>query len=156
MFDWNWYATKDGDPAAYDIMTRHYSFNGYADGRRLDLNYHNRHLFVGPGEKLVLMTADYKALFVWRKFQDDSGQTGINCAVFRNESDILSSCLILEAEQLAWQKWPGERLYTYVNPRAIQSSNPGYCFQCAGWRKLDTTTKNNKLVILEKYPVCSR
>jgi hypothetical protein len=31
-------------------------------------------------------TGDADALFVWRKFIDDSGQQGVNCAVFRNES----------------------------------------------------------------------
>jgi len=41
-----------------------------------------------------------KALFVWRKFEDDSGQKGINCSIFRNESDILSSDLIREADAI--------------------------------------------------------
>jgi hypothetical protein len=108
-------------------------------------------LFVGPGEKMLLMTTDGRALFVWRKFISGDGQQGVNCAVFRNESDVLSSELILEAEQLAWNRWPGERLYTYVNAKAIQSSNPGFCFLKAGWKRCGIT-KVNKLVILEKYP----
>jgi len=144
-----WYPIKDGNEAAYNLMSRHYSFNAYADGRRQDLSYRNRHLFVGPGEKLVLMTSDSQALFVWRKFIDASGQQGVNCAVFRNEGPHLSSDLILEAEQLAWRRWPGERLYTYVAPKNV-SANPGYCFKCAGWVKLPGTTKGNGLHILEK------
>lgn len=145
----NWLPVKDGDPRAYDIMRRHYSFQAYTDGRRQNPGYRNRRLFVGPGQKMVLMTVNCDALFVWRKFIDGSGQQGVNCAVFRNESPILSSTLILEAEQVAHQRWPGERLYTYVNATKIKSRNPGYCFKQAGWRVCGIT-KTKHLVILEK------
>lgn len=139
-----WYEIKDGDARGRAMLNRHYSANHYADGRVV-------RLFVGPGEKMVLMTADSRALFVWRKFIDKSGQSGINCAVFRNEGDQLSSALILEAEQMAWTRWPGERLYTYVNARRIKSPNPGYCFKKAGWNVCGKT-KSRGLVILEKTP----
>lgn len=121
---------------------RHYSRKFYADGRAPKL-------FVGPGEKLVLVSAGWDALFVWRKFKSADGQIGVNCAVFRNESPRLSSELILDACDIAWDRWPNERLYTYVNPRKIRSTNPGYCFLKAGFRKCGVT-KVNKLVILEK------
>jgi len=45
-------------------------------------------------------------------------------------------------------KWPGERLYTYVNSHKIRSTNPGYCFLRAGWRKCGMT--KGGLIILEK------
>lgn len=141
--DNNWINIKDGDPRALSLMKRHYSWYEYKDNRP-------HYLFVGPGEKMVLLTLDCKALFIWRKFIE-SGETepkGINCAAFRNEGDILSSQLILEAEQLAGYRWPGERLYTYVNPEKIISTNPGYCFQKAGWNKCGKTLKG--LIILEK------
>jgi hypothetical protein len=141
----NWYALKDGDAMARGLFDRHYSRHFYADGRKPKL-------FVGPGSKMVLMTSDGTALFVWRKFISGDGQRGVNCAIFRNEGRLLSSDLILEAEQIAWQRWPGERLYTYVNPQGIKSSNPGYCFLKAGWRKCGIT-KVNKLIILEKEPL---
>lgn len=143
MFSGYWYAIADGDPRGRALYQRHYSARHYRDGRKPAL-------FVGPGEKMVLLTTDGRALFVWRKFIDASGQTGVNCAVFRNESDVLSSTLILEAEQLAWVRWPGERLYTYVNPRAVKSANPGYCYKRAGWRTCGMT--KGGLVILEKLP----
>ena len=136
----DWCATKDGDLAAFGVFKRHYT---YHPGRAI-------RLFVGPGQKLVLTLPDYSALFVWRKFKDDSGQVGVNCAVFRNESQYLSSELILLAERWAWDRWPGERLYTYVNARKIKSVNPGYCFKMAGWRQLPEPTKAHRLVILEK------
>ena len=139
-----WFEIKDGDARGRAMLNRHYSANRYADGRLV-------RLFVGPGEKMVLMTADSRALFVWRKFIDKSGQQGVNCAVFRNEGDYLSSDLILAAEELAHLRWPGERLYTYVNPRKIKSPNPGYCFKMAGWRTCGRS-KTRRLVILEKLP----
>lgn len=149
MFGENWYPILDGDPRGFDLMKRHYSFHPYTDGRRQDPSYRNRYKFVGPGERIVLLTVDCSALFVWKKFIDASGQKGINCAVFRNESNILSSTLILEAEQLAWTRWPNEqRLYTYVSPKRIRSINPGCCFKKAGWRVCGKT--KNGLVILEK------
>jgi len=125
------------------MFDRHYSRRKYGDKRRPVL-------FVGPGEKMVLMTPECDALFVWRKFIDASGQKGINCAIFRNESKRLSSELILEAERLAWGRWPGERLYTYVNAQKIKSSNPGYCYKMAGWNECGYT--KGGLVILEKCP----
>ena len=124
------------------IFHRHYSYRPYADGRRPKL-------IVGPGEKLVLLRQDALALFIWRKFISGDGQQGINCAVFRNEGTERSSDLIREADEIADYHWPGARHYTYVNPRRIESSNPGYCFQKAGWQKCGVT-KHHKLVILER------
>jgi hypothetical protein len=147
----NWLPVRDGDPRAFDLFRRHYSYHEYRDNRRRDSSYPGgRFRMVGPGQRMVLLTADCRALFIWRKFINPDGQTGIYCSVFRNESDILSSTLILEAEELAWQRWPGERLYTYVNPRKVKSANPGYCFKVAGWRDCGRT--KGGLLVLEKLP----
>ncbi len=138
-----WIPVKDGDPRALAIMKRHYSWHAYKDGRP-------HRLFVGPGEKMVLLLSTCDALFVWRKFRSKDNQYGINCAVFRNESVVmLASSLVLAAEDMAWARWPGQRLYTYVNPKKIRSTNPGYCFLKAGWKRCGTT-KRLRLVILEK------
>ena len=137
-----WLPIKDGNASARFLFDRHYSRYRYADGRQPKL-------FVGPGEKMVLTTHCARGLFVWRKFISGDGQQGVNCAVFRNETDALSSYLIKEADRLADQRWPGERHYTYVNSRKIKSTNPGYCFIKAGWRKCGIT-KHNKLIILER------
>jgi hypothetical protein len=75
----------------------------------------------------------------------------VTCAIFRNEGAGRSSDLILEAMRAAWVRWPGERLYTYVNPRRVRSANPGYCFKAAGWQ-LCGITKTRKLLILEALP----
>ena len=71
-----WVPIKDGNPSGLAIFHRHYSYAPYRDGRRPVL-------FVGPGEKMVLLSADALALFVWRKFKSGDGQQGVNCAVFR-------------------------------------------------------------------------
>jgi hypothetical protein len=138
----HWFSTRDGDAIARLIFDRHYSRLHYADGR-------NPKLFVGPGEKLVMLTDQADALWVWRKFISDDGQQGVNCAIFRNESPILSSELILDAEEIAWKRWPGQRLFTYIDPRKVKSTNPGYCYKKAGWC-LCGETKWNKLLIFEK------
>ena len=122
----------DGDPSCRAIFDRHYSRYVYADGRKPKL-------FVGPGEKLVLMQADGTALCVWRKFISGDNQQGINCAIYRNESDKTASVMLLDAMAMAWRRWPKERLYTYVNPRKVKQtmerSRPvwGFCFYKAGW-----------------------
>jgi len=136
-----WWLTKDGDVDCLAMYERHYSAYRYADGRE-------RKLFVGPGEKVVLRTERADAVWVWRKFIDDSGQDGINCAVFRNESEYRSSDLIREADAIADCLWPDSRHYTYVNASRIASSNPGFCFLKAGWQRCGHTKSG--LLILER------
>ena len=139
----NWAETKDGDPIANALYRRHYSAHKYKDGRKPKR-------FAGPGEKIVLLTQDSLALFVWRKFKPMDNQKGINCAVFRNEGPIKSSQLILEAEFFAIKRWGAFRGYTYVNQHKIKSNNPGFCFKKVGWKPCGIT-KVRKLIILEKY-----
>ncbi len=130
----HWRVSRDGDPVGLALYGRHYSARRYRDGRV-------RSLFVGPGEKLVLIGHDDRALFVWRKFISDDRQVGICCSIFRNEGAVLSSVLVQEADELAWDRWPDElRHYTYVAPSLIRSTNPGYCFKIAGWQWFGSTT----------------
>jgi hypothetical protein len=142
VFGGYWLAVRDGDPRVVALYNRHYSAYRYRDGRV-------RNRIVGPGERIVLLTSDCSALFVWKKFRDASGQQGINCAVFRNEGSLLSSLLILEAEVYAARRWPGQRFYTYVSSVAVRSSNPGCCFKKAGWA-LCGRTATRGLLIFEK------
>ena len=139
----NWCQVRDASLEARDLFARHYSARKNRDCR-------TGGKFIGPGQYMLLMTADGKAIFAWRKFIDASGQQGVNCSIFRNEGPVRSSLLIEEACALAWLRWPGARLYTYVNPRKIRSTNPGYCFQAAGWRRCGRT--KGGLVILERLP----
>ena len=144
LFGDGWIEVKDGDPTVKSIFDRHYSRRHYRDNR-------TPALFVGPGEKMVLMTANAKAIFIWRKFISDDGQNGVNCAVFRKEMSGKASEMILAAEEMAWKRWPGERLYTYVDGKKVKSSNPGCCFKKAGWKQCGIT-KHKRLLIFEKWP----
>lgn len=140
-----WHRVLDGHPGGRALYERHYSSYNYRDGRQPKL-------FVGPGEKVVLLTSDGRALFVWRKFRDASGQTGINCAVFRNEAPHLfrSSDLVRDADAIAFAKWPGERHYTYVNPKSIRHKrDPGRCFLRAGWKNIGITKGGLHILALE-------
>jgi len=147
-----WSVARDADRDCRALYRRHYSARVYKDGR-------DPAKFVGPGEHIVLVTPPLDALFVWRKFIDDADdgsgkpQTGINCAVFRNEGGTLSSELILAAEPYARKRWPKEdRLYTYVNVKKTRPKrDPGRCFRKAGWRPAGWT--KGGLLILEKVRV---
>jgi hypothetical protein len=135
-----WWLTKESDLDCLELYERHYS------ARRRRTRYADQ--FVGPGEKVVLRTERADAFFVWRYFHDDSGQEGINCAAFRNESRHRSSCLIRQADSIADCLWSDRRHYTYVNPAKIASTNPGFCFICAGWRRCGVTAGG--LIVLER------
>jgi len=160
----NWIGIHDADPRAIALYRRHYSSNPKSN---------NSNGIAGPGERMILCTVACDALFVWRpstspekRIPDkrrqqrlDSGKAtstywggeeGIMCSVFRNEGPLQSSSLILEAEELAWNRWPGQRLFTYVWDAKIKSVNPGYCFKMAGWRACGRN-KDGRLTILEKY-----
>lgn len=143
-----WVQAKDADPVGLEMFRRHYSYRKRRDQLWFDFfpekNRNSKH-FVGPGAKMVLLTDT--ALFVWRKFISMDKQEGVNCAVFRNEGSVRASDLILAAMDLAYDRWPAERLYTYVNAKRVKSRNPGYCFLMAGWRKCGLTKSG--LLILE-------
>jgi len=127
-----WVEVKDGNDTARTIFDQHYSRYTYADGRKPKL-------FIGPGQKLVLITPDASSLCAWRKFISRDAQEGVNCAIFRHEGSGRASDLLRSAMGIAWRRWPGERLYTYVDPRGVKptwrAGRPtwGHCFYEAGW-----------------------
>ena len=137
-----WIAIKDGDARARGMLNRHYSARHYQDGRSVKKS-------VGPGEYLLLMLADSSAVFAWVRNTVDrlDGQEGLYCSLFRRESgaNILASELIRHAEELAIRRWPTvRRFFTYIDPREIESTNPGYCFLMAGWER-DGWSEGGKL-----------
>jgi hypothetical protein len=147
LIEGNWLPSADGDQRAVALYWRHYSARPTSTSSRAYLK------FTGPGENMVLLTEPCDALYVWRieRFRKD-GQGGVNCAVFRNEGPTLSSELIAEADELAWQRWPDvPRHFTYVCDSLIRSVNPGYCFKQAGWRTCGRN-KDGRLTILERFP----
>jgi hypothetical protein len=133
--------TNHFDPEMASLADRHYSRR--TPGARQ---------FCYSGRKIVLRDAAGLVLFVWM-FPDVAlrmdGQVGYNCAIFRNESERRSSEIILEAESFAVERWGDGRAYTFVDGRKIKSSNPGFCFQMADWRKCGQTRSGK--TILEKF-----
>ena len=137
-----WVPIKDGDLRAFGIYRRHYSARPKPNGYKL-------RQFVAPCVHMVLLTVEQNALWVWTAEQwRKDGQVGLNCAVFRNEGERLSSDLILSAEEWAWDKWTEQRVFTYIDGGKIRSVNPGYCFKMAGWQKCGSSSKG--LTIMEK------
>lgn len=153
--DYKLQEVADGNFTAYQLFKRHYSYKEkpMTDERwqRLCENgIRGTTQVVGPGEKLImLLRPTNDALIAFRKFIDRSGQKGVCCTIFRNEGPVKSSTIILTAERVVKRKWGKTRLYTFVNPSKIKSSNPGFCFQKAGWTRCGVTKKG--LLIFEKY-----
>ena len=131
-----WNEVRDGDDRLHSIYERHYSSRPH---RLLRRHWPNWKRICSPGEHIILLSPLCDALFVWVKARiRDDGQEGVNCSVFRNEGHLLSSELIREAEKWAWDKWPQERLFTYIDgertkKRRSKRSLPGECFLQAGW-----------------------
>ena len=159
-----WVPVRDADPRVIALYRRHYSAN-------TKQNHHSG--IAGPSERMVMLTTDAKALWVWRLIRPPEervstqakpdmrrerrgnkpstyfgGERGIMCSVFRNEGPILSSVLVKEAMTLAWARWPGERLFTYVWDAKVRSVNPGYCYKVVGWRNCGRN-KDGRFTMLE-------
>lgn len=136
--------TTHFDPEMSQLADRHYSRRTV--GARQ---------FLYSGRKLVLRNAEGTILWAWL-FPDPTmrmdAQTGYNCAIFRNESDRRSSDIIREAEQWAIEKWGMDRMYTYVDPSKVRSSNPGYCYLQAGWHPHGYSKGGKRLLV--KYDEC--
>jgi hypothetical protein len=109
--------------------------------------------FLVSGRKIVIRNTEGTLLFGWvwnYEYLRWDGQTGYNCAIFRNESARQSSDVILECERIAFAKWGPNRVFTYVDPGEIRSRNPGYCFKCAGWQFVKQTRDGKHLLAKEK------
>jgi hypothetical protein len=153
--DGHWLAVKDADPRAVSLYRRHYSNKLKSRIQRAGIG--------GCGPRLVLLTPDCQALFIWRgrlmgtPTQYDDGQRGVMCSVFRNEGPVRSSDLIREAVDIAWARWPGERLFTYVWDAKVATSTQrgraraGWCFRKAGWSPCGRNA-DGRLTILEILP----
>lgn len=146
----HWFEIRDGDPRLVALYGRHYTANptvSVAQRRRYGVS--------GVGESLCLLTVDSQAAFIWVKntMERMDRQVGVQCSFFRNESDALSSDLICEADELAWQKWPGERHWTYIDRKGVEGrTNKGKCFLHAGWRRYHRKSQGG-LLILERFPL---
>ncbi len=128
-----WLRTRDRDPELLPLVNRHYYRKASKDPRKG---------FVGPGWSIVLRTSQADAVFIWLWARPEMRGDGLDCyycVAFRNESPHLSSEMIREAMQIAVDIWgppPRDGFVTYVDPSKIKSSNPGFCFLKAGWKRV--------------------
>ncbi len=125
-----WEVSHKADPRGAALADRHYSRRKVGAPQ-----------FMPPGQTLVLVRTG--AVFGWWRPHPASGLRAMNgldgwtCSIFRNESDLLSSDLVLAAEVALVESGHGcgpDGMLTYVFDRKIRSVNPGYCFKRAGWR----------------------
>jgi len=136
----HWMVTHKGDRSCRLLADRHYS--------RQTVGHP---MFTRPGRNLVLRTADGMATWVtWYGIRDD-GLQAFECTIFRNETSILSSELIKDAvtaTKAEWGKFPKDGMITYVAADKIRSTNAGYCFKRAGWKRIGESKKRG-LVLLQ-------
>jgi hypothetical protein len=112
--------------------------------------------FMPPGQTLVLLSEDERAVFGWWRPQPGTvpsmnGYDGWTCTIFRNTGPVLSSRLILAAEDilLARHDVGPDGLMTYIWDKKVRSPNPGYCFKCAGYR-VAGRSKDGRKTLLRK------
>ena len=148
---WPWQLTNKGDQRVRALADRHYSRETPGSPQ-----------FCRPGHNLVLWVPNDQdpdqaaAAWVWwhpsPPAQRRDGHNGYHhCTLFRNESPHRSSDLIHAAVTAAQQLWepPVHGFDTYVRPDRVRSSNPGYCYQRAGWiREPTRATRKGPLVRL--------
>lgn len=142
----NWWISHQADSRAVALADRHYSRK--KPGSRQ---------FMPPGRMLVLLSTDGLALWgtswPYARYVNRPYPGAFLCSIFRNEGDVLSSVLALEAiaaTRYHFGQIPADGFITFVDADAIASPNPGYCFKCAGFRHVGYTA--NGLHILRLAP----
>lgn len=136
----NWRLSHRFDPQAVKIADRHYSRQKPGTPQ-----------FVPPGRNKVFVTVDGGAVWVtlWQypEVTDHAWPGAWNNQFFHRDYGELASTLILEAIAATRSYWepPIEGLITMIDPPKIRSTNPGYCYQMAGFRKVGKT-QSGKLV----------
>ena len=148
-----WQLSSSGDPAALAVVDG----AGFGVGPHYSRRTPGSKTFTGVGQEVVLLSECGRA--VWavvrqrtparRGTGGSRGRTGTadeapryvwRNMLFRNLGAGLSSDLIRAATQETYWHWrrrygemPSEPLRTEVKVSAVRSSNPGYCYRCAGW-----------------------
>ncbi len=144
-----WVRVPKFDPNAVQLADRHYSRRKVGSGQ-----------FMPPGQTIVLLGIDGRAVFGWWRPDPASGLQAMNgldgwtCSIFRNEGNRLSSELILEAERTLRDSGYGcgpDGMLTYVWDDKVRSSNPGYCFRMAGWHRAGRSADGRKTLLRKSF-----
>jgi hypothetical protein len=140
-----WQQVGKFDPRSAAVADRHYNRRKVGSPQ-----------FMPPGQTLILLAHDEQAVFGWWRPHPDSGIPSINgldgwtCTIFRNESPVLSSALILDAERALYQTGVDigpDGLLTYVWDARVRSPNPGFCFKRAGYRVRGRSADRRKTLL---------
>jgi hypothetical protein len=144
-----WTQVDKWDSRAVAMADRHYSRRTKGSTQ-----------FMPPGETLVLMSRAEDAVFGWWRPHPSSaiklwsGLDGWTCTIFRNEGDTRSSDLILAAEfalKETGRCCGPDGMITYVWDDKVGSSNPGWCFQCAGWKRSGKSADGKKTLLTKPW-----
>lgn len=144
----HWQRVTKFDARAAALADRHYSRRKVGSPQ-----------FMPPGQTIVLLTMDARAVFGWWRPDPSSGLRQMNgldgwtCTIFRNEGDALSSKLILDAEEAITEFGYGigpDGMLTYVWDSKVSSPNPGYCFKRAGWRAISRSADDRKTLLQKR------
>lgn len=151
-----WLESSSFDPLALAVVDGTGQFSAY--GPHYSRRTPGSKSFTGIGREVVLITSCGKA--VWsvvyqsvpapRGSGNSRGRSGDKVSqrfvwrnnVFRNLGAGLSSSLIRDAVELTYVIWvskygnlPNIRLRTEVDTTKVKSTNPGACYQKAGWTR---------------------
>lgn len=118
--------------------------------------------FMPPGETIVLVAPG--AVFGWWRPHPRSGIMAMNgydgwtCSIFRRVDGALASDMILEAERVIEDKQCApcgpDGLLSYVWGAKVvngRNTNPGYCFQQAGYRKIGKSADKRKTLFWKPW-----
>lgn len=146
-----WQRTTKFDPRGAALADGHYSRRTVGSPQ-----------FMPPGETIVLVTPDARAVFGWWRPHPRSGLKALNgldgftCTIFRNTGPTLSSTLILDAELWLYGVDSApvgpDGLITYVWDKKVSSENPGYCFKRAGYRATGRSADGKKTLLQKPWP----
>lgn len=145
-----WERVTKFDRAACALADRHYSRRKIGSPQ-----------FMPPGQTIVLLSRCKAAVFGWWRPHPDAGIKQMNgldgwtCTIFRNESDHLSSDMILWAEDVLWRTDHDvgpDGFITYVWDKKVRSANPGYCFKLAGYRRRGRSADRRKTLLIKSIP----
>ena len=110
--------------------------------------------FMPPGQTIVLVGFDgYPAVFGWWRPHPASGLRAMNgldgwtCTIFRNEGEMLSNSLIVEAEKFLPKDCGPDGLMTYVWDSKVRGVNKGCCFKHAGYSVAGRSADGRKTLL---------
>lgn len=111
--------------------------------------------FMPPGQTIILYQPG--AVFGWWRPHPSSGIKQMNgldgwtCTIFRNETTMIASEMILEAEKFLPDDCGPSGLLTYVWDKKIKSVNPGYCFKRAGYKAIGRSADGRKTLLQKDF-----